>query len=156
MIPVVVAMVARVRPPSTAVAPEVAHAVAVAHAYDARLAAAAARVADVKRHLVGDRRGWERVLRRAELANDALGLPPFTQVVAPTAAWRPSPASLLGIAAAVERRAGTLGERGDVDGLRALEADATRRYREGLAAVERDLATVEAWLAKPDPIEVSR
>ncbi|MFT3699219.1 MAG: hypothetical protein QM831_39090 [Kofleriaceae bacterium] len=106
------------------------------------------RIGALKPALVGNRPGWEMALRTAELANDELGLPPFTQTVPPGPAWRPSPASLLGIAAAVQTRADELAAARDWRGLILLIADEQRRYASGIASVRRHLGEVDRWLAR--------
>lgn len=109
-----------------------------------RVAALVLRLAHVKEQLRGNRAGWETELRVAELANDDLGLPPFTQDVPPGPAWRPSPASLLGIDPYVVRRATELTDR---KALQFLYDDTRARYARGTAEVDARLAEVEAWLA---------
>ncbi len=113
-----------------------------------RVAALVARVARIKEQLRGNRPGWESELRVAELANDELGLPPFTQDVPPGPGWRPSPASLLGIDPYVVRRAGELTDR---EALQFLYDDTRARYARGTASVDARLAEVEAWLATAPP-----
>ena len=122
-----------------------ADAIAVAHA--PALGALVARIGRLKRGLRGNRPAWESMLRVAELANDALGLPPFTQTVPPGPAWRPSPASLLGMAPYVHERAHDLAARGDRTALEHLVADERARYDRGIAEVDANLAEVERWLA---------
>ncbi len=87
------------------------------------------------------------MLRSAEAANDALGLPPFTQAQPPGPGWRASPASLLGIGPYVVARAGELADHGKLHELEFLVEDEQRRYREGIAEVDRRLAQIERWIA---------
>lgn len=117
---------------------------AIARARQVELDALVARIATLKRDLQGNLPGWESMLRVAELANDELGLPPFTQTVPPGPAWRPSPASLLGIAPYVHDRARALIDRGELEH---LVRDERARYTQGIAEVELRLAEVERWLA---------
>ena len=113
-----------------------------------RVAALARRLAHVKERLRGNLPGWESELRVAELANDELGLPPFTQEVPPGPEWRPSPASLLGIEPTVMRRAGELTDRAQ---LQFLVDDTRSRYANGVHEVDERLAELEAYLAKTAP-----
>jgi hypothetical protein len=113
-----------------------------------RVAALVLRLAHVKERLRGNRTGWESELRIAELANDELGLPPFTQDAPPGPGWRPSPTSLLGIEPYVTARSRELTDR------RALQflCDDTRvRYAAGLTEVGARIAQLEAWLATAPP-----
>lgn len=111
------------------------------------LDALVARVTVVKRRLQGNAPGWEMMLRNAEAANDELGLPPFTQSQPPGPEWRASPASLLGMGPYVLVRAQQLAGQGKLGELEFLVEDARRRYREGIADVDRRLAQVEQWIA---------
>ncbi len=106
-----------------------------------------ARVIVLKRRLQGNASGWEMMLRNTEAANDELGLQPFTQSQPPGPEWRASPASLLGMGPYVLMRAQQLAEQGKLDELEFLVEDARRRYREGIADVDRRLAQVEQWIA---------
>ncbi len=124
-----------------------AQAAVVVRAYQPALDALVARIAAVKHQLRSDRPGWEMMLRNAEAANDELGLPPFTQATPPGPQWRASPASLLGMGPYVLVRAQQLARRGSRGELAFLVDDAQRRYREGVAEVDRRLAEVEHWLA---------
>ena len=108
-----------------------------------RVAALVLRLAHVKARLRGNLPGWENELRVAELANDELGLPPFTQDVPPGPAWRPSPASLLGIEPYVVARAHELTDRAQ---LQFLYDDTRSRYATGVTEVSARVAEVEAWL----------
>lgn len=108
-----------------------------------RVAALVLRLAHVKDRLRGNLPGWENELRVAELANDELGLPPFTQDVPPGPTWRPSPASLLGIEPYVVQRAHELTDRGQ---LQFLYDDTRSRYATGVTEVSARVAEVEAWL----------
>jgi hypothetical protein len=121
-------------------------ATAIAVRYRPLLDVEVLRVARLKRELRGNRPGWENALRIAELANDELGLPPFTQVVPPGPAWRPSPASLLGIAPYVETRADELARTARLDELQLLVRDERARYAAGIAEVDDRLSQVERWL----------
>ncbi|HSN30535.1 MAG TPA: hypothetical protein VLT45_29820 [Kofleriaceae bacterium] len=112
------------------------------------VAALVLRLARVKDQLRGNRPGWETELRVAELANDELGLPPFTQEVPPGPEWRPSPTSLLGIDPYVVRRASELTNR---EALQFLYDDTRARYARGTAEVDARLAELEAWLATAPP-----
>ena len=108
-----------------------------------RVAALVLRLAHVKARLRGNLPGWENELRVAELANDELGLPPFTQDVPPGPTWRPSPASLLGIEPYVVQRAHELADRRQ---LQFLYDDTRSRYATGVTEVSARVAEVEAWL----------
>lgn len=121
-------------------------AAAIADANQVRLAVLVGRIAVLKQRLRGNLAGWEDNLRQAELACDDLGLPPFVQVVPSTSAWRPSPASLLGIAPYVRTRAAQLVSRGDLASLRFLVTDEQRRYDAGVVKVDGELARIERWL----------
>ncbi|MEO6776819.1 MAG: hypothetical protein ABI467_28035 [Kofleriaceae bacterium] len=110
------------------------------------LATLVIRIAALKRALRGNLPGWEDMLRVTDLANDELGLPPFSQVTAPGTGWRPSPATLLGIGPYVERRGEALAQAGQPDELSRLVIDARRRYAEGASRVAEELARVEHWL----------
>lgn len=105
------------------------------------------RVAALKHRLRGDVPGWEMMLRSAESANDKLGLQPFTQPQPPGPQWRASPASLLGMGPYVLVRAQQLAEQGKLGELEFLVEDERRRYREGIAEVDRRLSQVEDWIA---------
>lgn len=124
-----------------------AQAAEVAHAYQPALDALVARIAALHRTLRGNLPGWETMLRNAEAANDQLGLPPFEQVQPPGPAWRPSPASLLGIAPYVGARAAELARDRRIAELAFVVADEQRRYRDGIAEVDRRLTEIERWLA---------
>ena len=113
-----------------------------------RVAALVLRLARVKDRLRGNLPGWENELRVAELANDELGLPPFTQDVPPGPAWRPSPASLLGIEPYVVQRAHEITDR---EQLQFLYDDTRARYASGVTEVSARVAEVEAWLAATPP-----
>jgi len=113
-----------------------------------RVAALVMQLAQVKQRLRGNLPGWENELRVAELANDELGLPPFTQDVPPGPTWRPSPASLLGIEPAVVQRAHVLTDRAQLE---LLYDDTRSRYATGIAEVSARVAEVEAWLAATSP-----
>jgi len=113
-----------------------------------RVAALVVRIAHVKDRLRGNLPGWESELRVAELANDELGLPPFTQDAPPGPTWRPSPASLLGIEPYVVQRARQLGDRAQ---LQFLVEDTRARYVNGVTEVSARVAEVEAWLASTSP-----
>ena len=112
------------------------------------VAALVLRLAHVKQELRGNLPGWESELRIAELANDELGLPPFTQEVPPGPSWQPSPASLLGIEPYVTRRGRELHDRA---ALQFLVDDTRARYAAGTAEVDVRLGELEAWLAKTRP-----
>lgn len=101
----------------------------------------------LKRELRGNLPGWQNMLRTAELANDLLGLEPFTQAAPPGPGFRPSPTTLLGIAGYVRDRARELVARGQQHELQFLVDDERRRYARGIADVDRELGRVEAWLA---------
>ncbi len=105
------------------------------------------RIAMIKRDLRGNRPGWEQMMRVADLANDELGLPPFTQTLPPGPAWAPSPASLLGIGPHVCSHAAELATTHKHDELAFLVADARRRYDEGIARVDDRLGQLERWIA---------
>lgn len=122
-------------------------AIAVAHAQQPALDALVARIAHLKQQLRGNLPGWESALRTAELANDELGLPPFTQEQPPGPAWHPSPASLLGIAPYVERRAPELAAANRRDELEFLLRDERVRYARGIVNVGSHLDEVDRWLA---------
>jgi hypothetical protein len=111
------------------------------------LDALVARTRVLKRELRGNLPGWQDMLRTAELANDLLGLEPFTQATPPGPGWRPSPASLLGIAGYVRVQARELAARGNQHALQFLVDDERRRYARGIEEVDGELARVEAWLA---------
>jgi hypothetical protein len=106
------------------------------------------RIVALKQYLRGELPGWEDNLRVAELANDELGLPPFTQVQPSGPDWKPSPASLLGIAPYVHEQADKLARSGKLDALRFLVEDERRRYSEGIARVDDRLGQVETWLGQ--------
>ncbi len=124
-------------------------AIAIAVESRPRLDALVARIVALKRELRGDRPGWQDMLRLADAANDLIGLPPFTQSEAPGPAWRPSPATLLGIEPYVRGLAPELAIGGRLDELRFLVVDERRRYDESIAAASTDLDLVERWLASP-------
>ncbi|HEX7837118.1 MAG TPA: hypothetical protein VF469_06615 [Kofleriaceae bacterium] len=136
------------RPAPTAVLQ--AQAAAIVRSRQPALEALVGRVAALKRLLRGNLPGWEAMLRNAEAANDALGLQPFTQSQPPGPGWRPSPASVLGMGPYVLVRARQLAEQGKVRELEFLVEDEQRRYRDGIADVDRRLAQIERWLAAPD------
>jgi hypothetical protein len=119
----------------------------IALSHKPALDALVARIAALKPRLRGNLPGWESELRVAELANDELGLPPFTQVVPPGPEWKPSPASLLGIAPYVAARANELASANRRDELRFLVHDEQARYEHGLVEVSARLDQVESWLA---------
>ena len=120
-----------------------------------RLDALVVRIRVLKRDLRGNMAGWETMLRTAELANDELGLPPFTQSVPAGPSWKPSPATLLGIGSYVHGQADELANHGKRRELERLVVDERRRYEEGIGEVDRNLSQVESWLAlardKHDP-----
>jgi hypothetical protein len=113
----------------------------------AKVDALVKRIAVAKRELRGQLPGWEQMLRIADLANDQLGLPPFVQIVPPGPAWRPSPASLLGIAAVVQARTEELAGADRRSDLAALLADERRRYHDGIAEVTERLDEIDRWSA---------
>jgi hypothetical protein len=126
-----------------------AEAVAIAAVNHPALDALVARVDHLKRGLRGDLPGWQTAMRTAELANDGLGLPPFTQTVPPGPSWRPSPASLLGIEPYVRVKAPQLAAAKDVVALERMIADERKRYADGIREVSAHLDEVDAWLATP-------
>ena len=105
------------------------------------------RITTLKHELRGNLPGWQDMLRLADLANDELGLPPFAQTVAPTADWKPSPGSLLGMGPYVRAHAAELASHGKRDELEFLIADERRRYAQGIAETDARLAEVERRLA---------
>jgi hypothetical protein len=109
------------------------------------------RIALLKLGLRGNLPGWENALRIAELANDELGLPPFTQIEPPGPGWKPSPASLLGIAPYVEMRANQLAADRRRGELQFLVEDERARYARGIASVDDRIGQVERWIASPHP-----
>ncbi len=111
------------------------------------LTALAARVAALKRDMGSNQPGWETMIGYAYLADDELGLPPFTQTVAPALGWQPSPATLLGIGPYVRTKAAELAKAGKTDELRFLVADERRRYAAGIKSVTEHLEQVEKWIA---------
>lgn len=113
------------------------------------LAGLEARIARAKRELRGNRPGWETTLRIAELANDGLGLPPFTQVVAPGPEWRPNPATLVGMGPYADARADRLAREHRTAELAALLADVRGRYDRGIAEVAAQLDDVERRIGIP-------
>lgn len=121
-------------------------ATAVVDATRPSLDALVARIDVLKRELRGNLPGWQDMLRVAELANNQLGLPPFTQVVAATAEFRPSPATLLGMGPYVRVRAVELARHGKHDELAFLVADELRRYDHGITETEGLLDEVERRL----------
>jgi hypothetical protein len=124
-------------------------AVAIAEHEQPALDALVGRIARLKQDLRGNLPGWESALRTAELANDELGLPPFTQTEPPGAGWQPSPASLLGIRPYVEVRAADLARAGRTAELQFLVEDERARYARGIADVAKHIAEVERWLNQP-------
>ncbi len=118
----------------------------VARDHQPQLDAIAARLDRIKRHLRGNLPGWENMLRTAELANDELGLPAFTQISRPGPAWRPSPATLLGIEGYVRDQVAALVARHDLGALRYLVDDERKRYDVGIAEATAHVAQVEQWL----------
>jgi hypothetical protein len=121
-------------------------AIAIAHANQPALVAQVARITALKQRMRGNLPGWEPELRVAQLASDELGLPPFEQTVPPGPEWKPSPASLLGIAPYVEARAKELASANRGDELRFLVQDEQARYQRGLTEVSARLDEVEHWL----------
>ena len=122
-------------------------AASIARDQDPALRALMARVAALKRDMGHNRPGWETMLQYANLADDELGLPPFTQADAPALGWQPSPATLLGIGPFVRKKAAELAKAGKTEELRFLVTDERRRYAEGIKSVQDHLAQVESWLA---------
>jgi hypothetical protein len=122
-------------------------AAAIAVAAQPKLDALVARVRALQRDLRGNLPGWQDMLRTAELANDQLGLPPFTQTVAPGPGWKPNPTTLLGMGGYVRGRAEELVRAGQRRELQFLVDDERRRYEQGIADVDRYLSQVEHWLA---------
>jgi outer membrane murein-binding lipoprotein Lpp len=118
----------------------------IAAAHQLQLDTLVARIHVLQREIRGNRPGWQTMMRTAELANDQLGLPPFTQTQPPGPEWRPSPATLLGIASYVRHQAADLAKRSKRPQLQFLVDDERRRYDQGIAEVDRNLATVERWL----------
>ena len=108
-----------------------------------KLDALVARIQGLHRDLRGELPGWENMLRTAELANDELGLPPFTQIEPPGPQWRPNPTTLLGMGAYVRSRAR------EVSGaaLQHLVDDERERYDHGIASVTAHVVEVEHWIA---------
>lgn len=113
------------------------------------LAGPLARIARAKRELHGNPPGWEKTLRIAELANDGLGLPPFTQAVAPGPQWRANPATLLGMGPYAEARADALAHEHRTTELAALLADVHARYDRGIAEVAAELDDVDRRIGAP-------
>ena len=105
------------------------------------------RVHNLQHELRGDLPGWPNMLRTAELADDELGLPPFTQTTPPGPGWQPSSTTLLGMGAYVRARAGELAKLGHRDELRYLVADERERYARGIASVTERIMQVESWIA---------
>jgi hypothetical protein len=108
---------------------------AIATAYQPQLQALVARVHVLQHQLHGA--DWQTLLRKAQLANDELGLPPFEQTTPPGPGWHPSPATLLGIADYVR------GLELHGDDLRRLVEDEQRRYDAGIHDVDVRLREVE-------------
>lgn len=111
-----------------------------------KLDALVARVRDLQHRLRGELPGWPNMLRIAELADDELGLPAFTQATPPGPEWRPNPTTLLGMGAYVRTRAAELANQGRRDELRFLVDDERARYDRGIASVTDHLEQVERWL----------
>ena len=106
------------------------------------------RVRYLKREMRGNLAGWEAHWRNAELANDQLGLPPFSQLEQPMPGWRAVPISLLGMQNYVRMRANELVEAHDRDGLAFLVSDTRARYARGMIEVSTYLTDVETWLRR--------
>ena len=124
-------------------------AMAVSDANQPKLDALSDRVTALKR-LPRNKAGWENMMRNAEIANDTLGRWPFEQIAPPIiGAWHPAPNSLMAIRGVVRDKAHQLARDGKTDALRALIDDEKRRYAEGIARVDGQLAEVEAWVKAP-------
>ncbi len=83
-----------------------------------------ARLQHLKHDIRDTMSGWENAFRMAQLANDAIGLQPFEQMVPPGPGFRNPPASLLGMGAAIRKHAAELASAGKTDELAALLARA--------------------------------
>jgi len=106
------------------------------------------RVRYLKREMRGNLPGWEAYWRIAELANDQLGLPPFSQPEQPMPGWRAVPISLLGMQDYARVRADELVQAHDRDGLAFLVRDTRARYARGMIEVSAYLIDVETWLRR--------
>jgi hypothetical protein len=104
------------------------------------------RIAELKRDLRHNLPGWQEMLRAAELANDALGLPPFVQVAPPGPGWAPSKASLLGMGPYAKQRAAELAKAGQRAELAFLVDDTRRRYVESDQEISEWIDLVDRWL----------
>jgi hypothetical protein len=124
-----------------------AEATSVALEQQPALDALAARITALKRDMGHNLPGWETMIQYAHLANDELGLWPFTQAVPPGPGWQPSPATLLGIGPYVRTKAPELAKAGKTEELRFLVADERKRYAEGIQSVKEHLEQVEQWIA---------
>ncbi len=115
---------------------------AIATRNQPKLDALVVRIHGLQRDLRGERPGWENMLRIAELANDELGLPPFTQTVQAESQWRANPTTLLGMGTYVRKRSH------EVSGtaLQHLVDDERERYDRGIASVTTRIREVERWI----------
>jgi hypothetical protein len=106
------------------------------------------RVNYLKFNMGGNLPGWEKYLTIGDIANNALGLPPFTQTSQPLPSWRPNPTTLLGMGPYAHDRARKLAHEGKRHDLEFLIEDERRRYDEGVAHVDDLLKQVEQWVAQ--------
>jgi hypothetical protein len=120
------------------------------------LSALAIRICSLKSEIHGNAPGWEAKWRIAELANDALGLPPFAQDALPGPTWHPVPTSLLGMGRFARARADELARDHEHAELAFLVRDERSRYARGLIEVHAYVSDVEQWARTTSSAPVGR